>query len=60
MKQLIRAEIDKLLWNALSDQLSEKQKKKKIGNLLTKLKEKGAILNETKGNVSEWRLSAEI
>ena len=59
-KSLTRSEIDKLLWNTLSDQLTDKQKTNKIGNLLTKLKKKGIILNETKGNISEWRLSAEI
>ena len=57
---LNRAEIDELLWNALSDQLSYTQKKTKIGNLLTKLKEKGVILNDTKGPISKWKLSGEI
>ena len=47
MKQLIRAEIDKLLWTALSDQLTVKQKKKKIANLLVKLK----------GNGVNWKVS---
>ena len=56
-KKLTRREIDSLLWGVLSDQLDEKQKKVKIGNLLTKLKSKGLINNTTRGNISEWKLS---
>ncbi len=55
--QLTRQEIDKLLWQVLSDQLNEKQKKAKIGNLLSKLRMSGAISNSTSGNNSVWRLS---
>ena len=55
-KILTRTEIDELLWNALSDQLSDTQKKKKISNLLAKLKNREVISNDTKGNVSEWQL----
>lgn len=54
--KLTRQEIDKLLWEVLSDQLDEKQKKIKIGNLLTKLKKGGLINNITRGNLSEWSL----
>ena len=54
--KLTRQEIDKLLWEVLSDQLDEKQKKIKIGNLLTKLKKGGLINNTTRGNLSEWSL----
>lgn len=57
--QLTRQEIDKLLWQVLSDQLNEKQKKAKIGNLLSKLRMSGAIFNSTSGNHSVWRLSDE-
>lgn len=53
---LSRAEIDKLLWDILSDQLGEKQKKKKIGNILSKLKSQKRIENSTRGNISEWKL----
>ncbi len=53
---LTRQEIDTLLWNALSDQLTENQKKVKIGNLLTRLRKKGIIINNTIGNKSEWTL----
>ena len=59
-KKLTRAEIDKLLWNALSDQLTDTQKKRKIGNLLAKLKDKGVIINDTKGSISEWRISVGV
>lgn len=53
---LTRQDIDVLLWNALSDQLSDGQKKNKIGNLLTRLRKKGLIMNVTLGNKSEWTL----
>lgn len=55
-KKLTRQEIDKLLWDVLSDQLSEKQKKSKIGNILTKLKKEKKLTNKTNGNISEWFL----
>lgn len=55
--KLNRQEIDQLLWGVLSDQLDEKQKKSKIGNLLSKLRAKRLIDNETRGNISEWRLA---
>ena len=45
-KFLTREEIDKL-W---------KQKKAKVGNMLTKMREERIIVNETKGNVSVWSL----
>lgn len=55
-KKLTRREIDNLLMDILSDQLSNTQKKYKIGNLLSKLKKQGIITNHTKGNISEWSL----
>ena len=55
-KVLTRTDIDTLLWDALSDQLSDSQKKNKIGNLLTRLRKKGVITNTTMGNKSEWTL----
>lgn len=55
--KLNRQEIDQLLWGVLSDQLDEKQKKSKIGNLLSKLRTKRLIDNDTRGNISEWRLA---
>ena len=53
---LSRGEIDKLLWNVISDQLDDTQKKTKIGNILRKLRKHGIMQNETKGNVSNWSL----
>ncbi len=55
-KVLTREKIDKRLWNVLSDQLNDQQKKTKIGNILRKMKEKGLIENKTRGNISEYSL----
>lgn len=54
--RLSRAEIDTLLWNVLSDQLDDSQKKTKIGYLLRKLHKEGVLCNETNGNKSFWSL----
>ena len=54
--RLSRAEIDTLLWNVLSDQLDDSQKKTKIGYILRKLHKEGVICNETTGNKSFWSL----
>lgn len=53
---LSREEIDKLWWNLLPDTLSDKQKKSRVGNMLTKMREEGAIVNNTVGNSSIWSL----
>ena len=53
-RQLSREEIDKLLWNLLSDLLNDRQKKDKITNLLAKLKRQGKIRNESQGPNSDW------
>lgn len=37
-KQLLRREIDELLWNKLPDWMSDTQKKKKIGNTLSEMR----------------------
>lgn len=55
-KTLTRGEIDKLWWKLLSDVLTEKQKRAKIGNMLTKMKNEGFIANQTVGNSSVWSL----
>lgn len=55
-KSLSRDDIDKLWWNVISDVLSDKQKKTRIGNMLTKIRTEGYITNETKGNLSIWSL----
>lgn len=53
---LSRTEITSLLWNILSDNLSDTQKNNKIKNLLYNLKRKGKITNVTQGPHSEWSL----
>jgi len=51
-----RNEVDQLLLNKLSDALDEDQKKKKVANLLTKLRRTGIIRNSGSRTVSEWVL----
>ncbi len=51
---LSRQDIDRLLFPILSDNLTDKQKKAKVSNLLTRMKDK--LHNTTKGNISEWSL----
>lgn len=59
-KKLTRAEIDALLWNNLSDQLTDAQKKDKIRNLLQKWRHKGLIANEARGKISSWWLTVDF
>lgn len=54
---LNRVEINKLLWNVLSDQLSDKQKEDKIGYILKKLKNENVINNQRSGKLSVWSLT---
>ena len=54
---LNRVEINELLWNVLSDQLSDKQKEDKIGYILKKLKNENVITNYRSGKLSEWSLT---
>jgi len=51
-----RAEIDRLLVDKLSDALSLKQKREKIGSLLTKLRRQKCIFNAGSRGKPEWRL----
>lgn len=53
---LTKSEIVKLLWNVLSDQLSDTQKMNRIEYILKKLKKNGDIMNKSQGNTSEWSL----
>lgn len=53
--QASRADIDKLLFDKLSDALSTEQKQRKIGNLLTKLRRRGCILNTGSRSKPEWK-----
>ncbi|MAP76246.1 RNA-binding domain-containing protein [Spongiibacter tropicus] len=55
--QASRAEIDKLLIEKLSDALTPEQKQRKIGNLLTKLRRRGRILNAGSRGKPEWKLA---
>jgi len=54
--KLTKKEISELLWDVLSDQLSDTQKLTKVYNILRALKEQGAIINKTNGNISIWSL----
>ena len=51
-----RKEIDKLLWEKLSDALDEAQRRHKVGNLLSELRHKGAIANTGSRAAPLWRL----
>lgn len=53
---LTKQEVEKLLWNILSDQLLDDQKKNKIDYILRKLKRTGKISNKSHGNNSIWSL----
>mgnify|MGYP001025036644 CR=1 FL=1 len=52
-----RADINKLLLDKLSDALSPEQKQAKIGNLLTKLRRQGVILNTGSRGKPKWVLA---
>jgi ATP-dependent DNA helicase RecG len=52
-----RIQIDSLLWEKLSDALSEQQKQDFITNLLQKLRRDGLIEVHGKGQASRWELS---
>ncbi|HHW97412.1 MAG: hypothetical protein ACOX51_01220 [Myxococcota bacterium] len=49
-----RKEIDKLLMDKFSDVLSERQKKRKIANLLTKMRRAGVICNNGSRKEPSW------
>lgn len=53
---LTKREIVKLLWDMLSDQLTDKQKENKVDNILRKLRLEQKIKNTTQGNKSVWSL----
>ena len=54
---LSKQDITKLLWKKLPDVLNEIQTLFKVGNLLTKLRKQGKIVNRSKGPHSEWLLN---
>lgn len=51
-----RKEIDKLLWDKLSDALDEVQRGHKIGNLLSGLRRRGVIYNAGSRAAPVWKL----
>lgn len=51
-----RKDIDDLLWDKLSDLLTEKQKNRKIGNIISKLRISGRILNSGPKAKPRWQL----
>ena len=53
---LERSDVDELLWNKLPDWMDEKQKKNKIGNLLTELRMKEKIQNTGSFSNPKWSL----
>ena len=53
---LNRNEIDELLWDKLPDVMNDKQKKSKVGNLITELRKKGTIHNTGTSKQSSWLL----
>lgn len=55
--QASRAEVNKLLLDKLSEALDETQKITKIGNLLTKLRRRGVIVNKGSDHVPRWVLA---
>jgi ATP-dependent DNA helicase RecG len=55
-KFLDRNDIDQLLWTKLPDWMNEKQKKKKINNLLSELRTKGEIKNTGNDAKPKWVL----
>lgn len=52
-----RQEIDKLLWDKLSDALDDEQKSNKVANLLTNLRRSGRIRNTGSRKAPQWELA---
>lgn len=52
-----RKEINRLLWDKLSDALDENRKEKKISNLLSNLRRKGTIFNSASKKSPVWKLA---
>lgn len=55
-QSLERNDIDELLWKKLPDWMDDKQKKTKIGNLLSELRIKGKITNKGTSKNPQWLL----
>ncbi|MYB33528.1 MAG: transcriptional regulator, partial [Gammaproteobacteria bacterium] len=56
-RQASRSEIDKLLFDKLTDTMTAKQKRHKTGNLLSKLRQQGVIMNKGSRGQPVWMLS---
>jgi ATP-dependent DNA helicase RecG len=56
-KRASRKEIDKLLWNKLSDALKDDQKKNKISNLISNMRRSGKIRNAGTKKDPMWELA---
>jgi ATP-dependent DNA helicase RecG len=52
-----RVEINQLLWNKLSDALTDEQKDNKIANLLTNLRRQGRICNTGSRRYPIWKIA---
>ena len=55
-----RQEIEKLLWDKLSDALDEVQKRNKISNLLSNMRRAGRIQNSGARKAPRWVLAAKV
>ena len=53
---LARKDIDELLWNKLPDWMDDKQRKIKVGNLITELRKKQRIINQGSDTRPVWVL----
>jgi ATP-dependent DNA helicase RecG len=58
-RNLSRKDIDELLWEKLPDIYNDRQKKDKITNLITELRQKGKITNQGTFAFSKWVLLKE-
>ncbi len=56
---LTRKDIDELLWKKLPDWMSDKQRRSKVGNLLSELRMEGRIMNKGGQKYPQWVLLKE-
>lgn len=54
-----RKEIEKLLWDKLSDALDSEQRRNKIGNLLTRMRKTGVIESTGLRKASRWEIKVQ-
>lgn len=53
---MTRKDVDELLWNKLPEWMDEKQRKAKVGNLLSELRRHGKIVNQGSDGQPSWAL----